>query len=290
MPKDLCVFYVYVLFDWLGTPRYVGKGKDGRIFIHERKTDPVNWMKNEFIEQTWIMLGEIPKVIIQQDILERDAFALETILIKIIGRLDQNRGPLVNMTDGGDGNSGHTLTNHARLRISLSLTFDQRSKRSKLAAQSRTPEDRSTSSKKGHNNTAPEARRERSLKAAKSQTPEQRINKAIRGADARSPEYRKDIARRGVLSQTIEQLKDKSQRGIESQTPEQLHNRAVLGHETRLRNQTTMFGMRWINNGQISKLIKSSENLPNGWFYGRKTPIKKPSSKLPVQEPPTDTH
>lgn len=56
------IYYVYILFDWLGIPRYVGKGKGRRWYKHERSTDTINWMKNEFIEQTWMMLGEIPKI------------------------------------------------------------------------------------------------------------------------------------------------------------------------------------------------------------------------------------
>jgi hypothetical protein len=51
-------YYNYVLFDWLGIPRYIGKAKYGtnRESKHERYTDPTNPGKNEFIEQTWIML------------------------------------------------------------------------------------------------------------------------------------------------------------------------------------------------------------------------------------------
>ena len=49
-------FYVYMLFDWLGIPRYVGKGQGRREDAHELSSDDRNWLKNEFIEQTWIRL------------------------------------------------------------------------------------------------------------------------------------------------------------------------------------------------------------------------------------------
>lgn len=42
MSSDARVFYVYVLFDWRGIPRYVGKGKGNRWLDHERKSDPKN--------------------------------------------------------------------------------------------------------------------------------------------------------------------------------------------------------------------------------------------------------
>jgi hypothetical protein len=101
-------YYTYILFDWLAIPRYVGKGKGRRDEAHEKSSDPVNWMKNEFIERTWIMLGEIPKIRVRDNISEKEAFALERALIKAIGRADLGKGPLTNMTDGGDGASSLT--------------------------------------------------------------------------------------------------------------------------------------------------------------------------------------
>src|ERR1700687_704740 len=109
MPHQL-IYYTYVLFDWLGIPRYVGKGKKGRIDSHEKATDSTNWLKNEFIERTWIVLGEIPKIKIREQLSESEAFDLESKLIKIIGRIDQNNGPLTNMSDGGEGSSGRKNT------------------------------------------------------------------------------------------------------------------------------------------------------------------------------------
>ena len=77
------MYYVYVLFDAFGVPRYVGKGKGNRWLIHERYTDPNNWMKNEFIEQTWIILGEIPKIKIQD----------KDVLVSPMNRQDPERLP-----------------------------------------------------------------------------------------------------------------------------------------------------------------------------------------------------
>lgn len=114
------IYYVYILFDWLGVPRYVGKGKGGtkRENIHEQSSDASNWLKNEFIEQTWIMLEEIPKIIIKDEISEKEAFKLEAFLIKIIGRLDIKTGPLTNMTNGGEGASGYRHTIKTLKKIS----------------------------------------------------------------------------------------------------------------------------------------------------------------------------
>jgi hypothetical protein len=111
-------FYVYILFDWLGVPRYVGKGKGDRWLVHERKTDPINWMKNEFIERTWIMLGEVPKRKFEENLTDEEACRLERALIRLIGRQNRGKGPLTNLTDGGEGVSGLKHSEKTRALLS----------------------------------------------------------------------------------------------------------------------------------------------------------------------------
>ena len=67
MSDDRC-YYVYILFDWFGIPRWIGKGRGRRWIQHERSTDLRNQLKNEFIEQTWIVLGEIPKIKVREEL------------------------------------------------------------------------------------------------------------------------------------------------------------------------------------------------------------------------------
>jgi len=73
---------------------------------HEKTSDRVNWLKNEMIERTWIMLGEIPKIKVRENLSEDEAFTVEVALIAAIGRQDLGRGPLLNLTDGGEGATG----------------------------------------------------------------------------------------------------------------------------------------------------------------------------------------
>lgn len=124
-------FYVYVLFDWLGVPRYVGKGKGGRMYIHERESDPRNWMKNEFIELTVQMLDEVPKLKVREKLLENEAFETEIALIAAIGRFPA--GPLVNMTDGGEGGGGAIRSENFKRHLS---------QRQRKAWSRKTPEER----------------------------------------------------------------------------------------------------------------------------------------------------
>lgn len=143
------IYFVYILFDWCAIPRYVGKGGGNpkREDDHEKKTDATNQAKNEFIEQTWIMLGEIPKIRVQEGLTEEAAFNLEIALIGAIGRADQGKGPLTNMTDGGDGASGKRSAafcqKMAKIGHDLSLVRSQNAKRTHAL---RTPEERRANS------------------------------------------------------------------------------------------------------------------------------------------------
>ncbi len=161
MPIDPNMFYVYVLFDWLGVPRYAGKGRGQRWLAHERGTDPVNLLKNEFIEQTWIMIGEVPKVKVREGLTNAEACATEIALISAIGRIDLGTGPLVNMTGGGDGgvdlSPAELKRRNAAIKRSWKLqTEDERERRwrpmvdaATLARNNQTVEQRSAQSRNG---------------------------------------------------------------------------------------------------------------------------------------------
>ena len=95
-------FYVYVLFDHFGIPRYIGKGRGDRWHHHEVRKSK-NYPKNAFIRETMRTLGEIPKIKLREHITEREAFETEIALISAIGRLNIRTGPLTNLTDGGEG-------------------------------------------------------------------------------------------------------------------------------------------------------------------------------------------
>lgn len=89
-------------------PFYVGKGKGNRCF--SGINDKHKGLKKAKIASI-INEGLYPIVIkLYNNITEEESFVREIELIKLIGRLDQNNGPLTNMTDGGDGTSGRIDT------------------------------------------------------------------------------------------------------------------------------------------------------------------------------------
>lgn len=96
-------------FDFSGQPFYVGKGKNRRAWTHlsESKNRTHNTLKYDKIHRI-IDAGHQPVVTIVQDgMVESDALALEQQLISMIGTKwtisGIPRGPLCNMTSGGEG-------------------------------------------------------------------------------------------------------------------------------------------------------------------------------------------
>jgi len=91
-------YYVYVYFRLNGEPCYIGKGKEDRWLVHEKRcTNKRLW---RIIQKSG---GELPKVIIRDCLTNDEAKEIEKAFIKALGRLDLGTGPLVNLTDGGEG-------------------------------------------------------------------------------------------------------------------------------------------------------------------------------------------
>lgn len=87
---------------------YVGKGFGRRAF---RKNDRNKFWKNVTSKYSYTI------VFPHKDITEEEAIKLEIYYISKIGRRDLGNGPLVNLTDGGDGSSGYIMTSEHKNKI-----------------------------------------------------------------------------------------------------------------------------------------------------------------------------
>ena len=122
-------FYVYVYFDPRSNgkynidgvevnnkPVYVGKGQGNRVLKHvtsTNKTKLINLNKhliNEGLAPSYQIVKRFNK--------EEEAHAFEVKLIAEIGRENLGEGPLFNLTDGGEGQSGMLFSESQRLERS----------------------------------------------------------------------------------------------------------------------------------------------------------------------------
>lgn len=111
-------YYKYDELEFNFEPFYVGKASKRRLkntLQYKKRRNTIKNNKLKAIKKS----GLQPNLIILYDNLdELSAFNLEKSSIKKIGRIIDKKGPLGNLTEGGDGTTGYKHTDLARKKIS----------------------------------------------------------------------------------------------------------------------------------------------------------------------------
>lgn len=105
---------------FLYEPFYIGKGKGDRYISHFKghRLKSKTYISNKI--NHLISIDKKPTVVkLYENLTEEEAFELERHLISTIGRHNDKKGPLVNITDGGEGVSGLKHTEESRSKMSL---------------------------------------------------------------------------------------------------------------------------------------------------------------------------
>lgn len=116
------MFYVYALYEIDSlNPFYIGKGKGDRLRSHFEAKQLAKQTPFYKKLRSMLLANRIPIMkILFKNLTEQEAFDYEIILIALYGRRDLGTGCLFNMTNGGEGLSGHVHSTDSRAKMSAS--------------------------------------------------------------------------------------------------------------------------------------------------------------------------
>ena len=114
--------YNYKSISFEYEPFYIGKGHGKRYLQHLKEKIEKNCNKGKIykIQKIKKDTGQDPIIIkVKENITNSYASKIEISLIKQIGRMDLKKGPLTNLTNGGDGTCGLLVSEQSKLLNSL---------------------------------------------------------------------------------------------------------------------------------------------------------------------------
>lgn len=114
--------YIYQDFSFDYEPFYVGKGFGTRIFSHLSETESNSCNKFKVRKINKIRSVGLEPIILKicENLDEETAQHNEIKYIKEIGKITDQTGTLVNLTNGGEGISGYRFTDIQKKRLSIS--------------------------------------------------------------------------------------------------------------------------------------------------------------------------
>jgi len=141
---------IHFIFDCI--PFYIGKGEGNRCKKHLSESynnRDENSHKCNVIRKIKELTGTDPKIVkLHENLSEFESHEVETFYIQNIGRYDLKSGPLTNETAGGEGNSGHILSDESKRKLSESLKLYYSKNPNKFSGKTHTKETKKVMSEK----------------------------------------------------------------------------------------------------------------------------------------------
>lgn len=188
-------YYVYVIFRMDGSPCYIGKGKGRRWLQHEAYARRRHHNRRLARLIRAAAPNKLPKVKIREHLTNQEACEIERAFIAAIGR--GHKGPLVNLTDGGEGLGGYKRSRALAIRAgALSGAARKGNKYGPMSDERKSAISRA----KAGRPLSPEARANIGRGSAKvPRTPEWRaaISAALKNFCRRNPGVRTETAKAG---------------------------------------------------------------------------------------------
>lgn len=130
--------FVYQDLEFEFEPFYIGKGKDDRIITSKIPNKSSPFKRNKILKIR--KLGaKLISIIIKKNLNFNESIKFEIECINKVGRRDLNKGPLTNLTDGGDGRVNGRNSEESTLKMIMSLK-EVAKKRKELGLDKHTPE------------------------------------------------------------------------------------------------------------------------------------------------------
>jgi hypothetical protein len=243
------IFYVYAYLRKDGSPYYIGKGKDNRAFDSRRKNYPNSPNR---------------VVIIESNLSELGAFALERRYIRWYGRKDNGTGILRNLTDGGEGGTGCVISEEHKRKLSVAkkgISFSETHKNNlsishkgnQQSAKTRLKISESTKGRVVSKETRTKISNKNKLKI---RSEEEKLHLSNLNKD-------KILWNNGLINKSQKECPGEGWVKGKLLT---IESRKAISDSKKQENNH-MFGKKWYNNGLTSKVL---ENNPGGeWKLGR---------------------